>query len=285
MKTSPLFRYKNLPLLIALCLVSLQGCSTSSPGDAFLDAAESTFERQEITAGTFRLTVFSRIQDANQPITVYIEGDVRGWTPMAALGVDATPDEYLGLRLATLDPTKNVVVISHPCQFNINDPACHNKTWKNGRLATQIYDSINRALDYVVSVIPRSRLNLVGYSGGGAIAAVMAARRRDVVSLRTIAGNLDPDGNGRTHSAVPQYDYIDPMEGAPRLSMLPQEHFVGENDALVPSFLTGNFVRAVGQNICVKITPIADATHKTGWEEAWKDNVERLPTCAALPRK
>jgi len=253
--------------------------------DASLGAAESAFDRQEITAGGFRLTVFARIEDANKPITVYIEGDVRGWNPTADPGIDASPDEYLGLRLATLDPADNVVVISRPCQYGIDDAACLSQTWKSGRLAAQVYSAINRALDYAVSVVPRSRLNLVGYSGGGAIAAVLAARRHDVASLRTIAGNLDPDGNGRTHGSVPQDDFIDPMEIAPRLSLVPQEHFVGDKDAFVPPFLTENFVKAIGQSYCVKVIQIEGATHKTGWEQAWKEYVDKMPACGALPRK
>ncbi len=231
------------------------------------------------------MTVFSRIEDANQPVTAYIEGDVRGWVPTADPGVDASPDDYLGLRLATLDPAENVVVISRPCQFEIDDAACRSETWKNGRLAAQIYTAVNRALDYTVSVVPRARLNLVGYSGGGAIAALLAARRHDVISLRTIAGNLDPNGNGRTHGSVPQNDFIDPMEIAPRLALLPQEHFVGGKDLLIPPFLTENFVKAIGLSYCVKVTPIEEASHKTGWEEAWNEHAERMPVCGALQRK
>jgi hypothetical protein len=159
------------------------------------------------------------------------------------------------------------------------------KIWRNGHLAEQVYASINRALDHVIAIVPRPRLNLVGYSGGGAIAAVLAARRRDVVSLRTIAGNLDPDGNGRTHASVPQNDFIDPMEIAPRLALLPQEHFVGEKDTLVPSFLTENFVKAIGLSTCAKITPVSNATHTTGWEEAWEENVERMPSCGVLSKR
>jgi hypothetical protein len=280
MKSCHFFSY----FALALCLAASQGCSAGSGGGVKTSDAEGVLNRQEITAGSFRLTTFSRILDTNQPITVYVEGDVRGFAPSENPGVDATQDENLGLRLAALDPSDNVVVISHPCQFNISDSVCFDKTWKNGRLAAQVYASTNRALDYVLAVVPHPYLNLVGYSGGGAVAAILAAWRHDVISLRTIAGNLDPVvGNGRAHASVPQDDFIDPMEIAPRLALLPQEHFVGDKDVLVPPFLTENFVKAIGLSYCVRITHIAEATHKTGWEEMWKRNAARMPICGALP--
>ena len=34
-------------------------------------------------------------------------------------------------------------------------------------------------------------IHLIGYSGGGAIAVLTASRREDVLSVRTIAANLD----------------------------------------------------------------------------------------------
>jgi hypothetical protein len=282
MKSFHNFLFGKSFLLVALCLAALQGCSTSALNDAEINRTEAAMQRQEIVAGLFRLTLFSRIRDTNKPITAYIEGDVRGWIPAADPNVDSTPDEYLGLRLARLDPSDNVIVISRPCQFNIADPICLDKTWANGRWAEQIYMSINRALDYAVASVSHTHLNLVGYSGGGAIATLLAARRHDVISLRTVAGNLDPNGNGRTHLTDPQDDFIDPMEIASRLSLIPQEHFVGDKDTFVPPSLTENFVKAIGVNTCVKITHSADATHKTGWEEVWEDNVERMPVCGAL---
>ncbi len=271
-------------LVMALVLASLQGCSSVPLNDADASAVAVSMRRREITAGSFRLTTYSRIRDTNKPVTIYIEGDVRGWLPSADPGIDATPDDSMGLRLAALDPSTNVVFISHPCQFGIGDPACFDEFWEKGALAQQVFASINRAVDHVAIVFAHPQLNLVGYSGGGAVAAVLASRRRDVVSLRTIAGNLDPDGNGRAHASDPQNDFIDPMEIASRLALLPQEHFVGDKDVFVPPFLTENFVKAIGVSYCVKVTHVPYATHQTGWQEVWASRATKTPICEALSR-
>jgi len=238
---------------------------------------------QTITSGPFKIIVLSRLLDTNQPITVYLEGDVRDWVPAAPPGTDNTPDEELGLRLAKIDPADNVIFIAHPCQFGIDDFICYGETWEKGRLAQQSLDSINRALTYALASVPHPQLNLVGYSGGGAIAALLAARRHDVISLRTIAANLDPNGNGRTHVTEPRDDFIDPMLISPRLASLPQEHFVGDKDVFVPPFLTENFVNTMGRSFCVKVTHVPEATHRTGWEQAWKQYSMTFPTCGPRP--
>jgi hypothetical protein len=266
-------------LLMTILLAGLQGCASGYHSDSDSLANTASMKRADITAGLFQLITYSRIRNVNAPVTIYVEGDVRGWVPLADPGLDATPDEELGLKLASTDPATNVVFIAQPCQFGINDPACADPAWSNGLLAERIITGINRAIDHIVVVFPHPHINLVGYSGGGAVATVLAARRHDVVSLRTIAGNLDPDASNRYHAADPQDDFIAPMEVASRLALLPQEHFVGDKDYFVPPFLTENFIKAIGPSRCVHVTHIENATHKTGWESFWEQHAGTLPTC------
>lgn len=274
-------------LFAAAFLAILPGCSADSglapqPNPA-LDPKGAALRQQEIMAGYFRLTVFSRIVDTNQPVNVYVDGDIGGLAP-AGPGATATPDDTLTLRLAELDPSDNVVFISRPCQFNKQDTFCTEKQTQNTRYADLVYSSVNRALNYVLAKVPHPQLNLIGYSGGGAIAAVLAARRHDVATLRTLAGNLDPNGNGRLHGIDPENDFVDPIEVAPKLALIPQEHYVGSADASIPPELTENFVDSIGLSYCAKVTTIPDATHKTGWEEAWKTGVNRIPNCGAYAK-
>jgi pimeloyl-ACP methyl ester carboxylesterase len=285
MKTYRLF--PNLPriLLTVFVFAALQGCAAGPLDDADARAAAAHMQRHDITAGGFRITTYSRIRDTNKPVTIYIEGDTRGWQPAADPGVSDMPDDTMGLRLAALDPSTNVVFIAHPCQFGIEDPICFDGTWDNAHLADQVYTSINRAVDHIAVVFLHPHLNLVGYSGGGGIAAVLAARRHDVVSLRTIAGNLDPEGNGRAHAADPQDDFVDPMPLAHRLALIPQEHFVGDGDVIVPPFLTENFIKAIGVSYCVKVTHVPAATHLTGWEDYWENHAAKIPVCGTLTRQ
>ncbi|MDD4616692.1 MAG: alpha/beta hydrolase [Alphaproteobacteria bacterium] len=269
-------------LCAAVSLAVLSGCASDSTVDPSLDAKGAPLRQQEITAGNFRLAIFSRIVDTNQPVTVYVDGGMRDFAPSGPSGADATPDGIMTLRLAEADPSDNVVYIAHPCQFNAQDAFCAEKPLPNARYAELYYTAMNRALNFALAKVQHTHLNLVGYSGGGAIAAIMAARRQDVESLRTIAGNLDPNGNGRLHGSAPKDDFIDPIKIAPKLALLPQEHYVSADDTFVPAELTDNFVKAIGLSYCVKVTSVPDATHKTGWEEMWKAKADQIPACGSF---
>jgi hypothetical protein len=271
----------------ALLLIALQGCAgfdvPLGGNSADSIASGASLKREDVAVGPFTLTTYSRITDINAPITIYIEGDIQGWWPPTDPGVNPMPDDGLGLRLATIDPSPNVAYIARPCQFtSTNDPACNTEAWSHGRYAEQIVESMNRAVDHFAVPFTQPHLNLVGYSGGAAVAAIIASRRKDIQSLRTIAGNLDPNGVIRYHAADANQDFVDPMPIAKRLRLLPQIHYVGENDTTVPPFLAANFVAATGRSFCVKLIPVPGATHTTGWEQMWRDQAAVIPLCNVL---
>jgi pimeloyl-ACP methyl ester carboxylesterase len=269
--------------LAALIGIGLQGCAFTQKGQADSIADIGDLRREDIASEPFTLITYSRITDINLPITVYIEGDIQGFWPTVEPGADPTSDDFLGLRLAALDPSPNVAYIARPCQFSSSDDiACDPSNW-NGRYAELIITSMNRAVDHFAVPFIQPRLNLVGYSGGAAIAAIIATRRKDVVTLRSIAGNLDPAATSRYHAADLDEDFTDPMLIAPRLKLIPQIHYAGEADTVVPPFLTANFVKAVGPSFCDRMVTFPGVTHKTGWEKVWKAHATEIPTCGYRP--
>ena len=282
MSLNPFCRFTRRFLTAAFFLAALQGCADIHSRDADDIAAAGALQSEDITTGPFTLTTYSRIRDINLPITVYIEGDIQGFWPQTDPGTDPMPDDWLGLRLAAEDPSPNVAYIARPCQFMADNPECSTEAWSHGKYAEQIVTAMNRAVDHFAVPFTHPRVNLVGYSGGGAIAAIIATRRKDVVSLRTIAGNMDPAAASRYHAADADDDFVDPMLIAYRLKLLPQEHYVGERDTTVPPFITANFIKAIGPSYCVRLTYIPMATHKTGWEQAWKTRAANIPTCNLL---
>lgn len=94
----------------------------------------------------------------------------------------------MGLKLAALDASPNVVYLARPCQY-VWSPLCSDIYWTDRRFAVEVVEAMSAAIDRLI--LPGQKLHLVGYSGSGAVAVLVAARRPDVVSLRTIAGNLD----------------------------------------------------------------------------------------------
>ena len=265
-----------------LMLAGLQGCASPDTHATEGRLVSTSLLREDVAVGNFTLTTYSRIRDSNAPVTIYIEGDIQGWWPPVDPGANPMPDDGLGLRLANIDPSPNVVYIARPCQFTSGEPACDSEAWSHGRYAAQIVESMNRAVDHFAVPFTHPHINLVGYSGGAAIAAIIASRRKDIDSLRSIAGNLDPGGANRIHGVNDNVDFVDPMLIAKRLALIPQEHFVGEKDTIVPPFLAANFIATEGQSYCVKLTPIPGATHTTGWEQVWREHAASIPVCNGL---
>ena len=260
---------------------SLSGCAALSASinrQAYADktASEHGFKREIIPTPFFQLTTFSKINESGSPPHVYIEGDGYAWVSRAQLSDDPTPFQPVALYLAAKDSAENIVYLARPCQytpFNL-DPECRSEYWTDSRFSEKVVSSMNEAINHIKLASGAKEIHLVGYSGGAAIAVLLAARRDDIASLRTIAGNLDPEAVNRHHGVTPLKNSLNPMDVASQLSDLPQRHFVGGQDKTVPVFAAENFVRKLGDYHCAEIILVNEVDHTTGWTERWAELLE-----------
>ena len=191
---------------------------------------------------------------------------------------DPTPLDPITLRLAALDPSPNVVYLARPCQYS-TDPACTYTYWSGRRFSEPVINSMNEAVSDYVRRAGSKEIHLVGYSGGGAVAVLLADRRTDVASIRTVAGDLDPQGLNRYHGVTPLTDSLDPMEAAFRVSRLPQRHFIGSRDKRVPYFVVENFILASESKNCIQVTKVPGLEHAVGWDGVWPELVNLPVEC------
>ena len=226
------------------------------------------------------LTTFARITDPHAPIDVYVEGDGLAWLSRTEVSLDPTPREAMGLALAAADPGPNVVYLARPCQFTprAKNPTCGIAYWTGKRFAPEVIAAMGQAVDQVVTQAPGQGVNLIGYSGGGAVAVLVAANRKDVVSIRTVAGNLDHAEVNRLAKVSPLSGSLNPIDIAPQLARIPQIHFSGGADTVVPPAIAERFRQAAGSP-CVAVRTIAGATHESGWRERWSELLREVPNC------
>ncbi len=275
---------KKMTAILLICAF-LAGCATTSQVAERREQAERLikvggFDQAVIVdAAPFKLTAFTRLTQPGQPIHVYIEGDGYAWVTRTRISPDPTPRKPIALELAAKDSAPNVVYLARPCQYTPRElnPACHEPYWTGMRFAEEVIRSMNLAVDQFVAEAKSSEVHLIGYSGGGSVAVLIAARRQDVKSLRTVAGNLDPTGLNAYHD-VSQLDKrsLDPLAVAVQLRAIPQYHFLGMEDKVVPALVTENFVAKTAPNPCVNAVKVKGVDHKNGWVEAW-------PTLLAMP--
>ncbi len=260
-------------IILVLWVLPVLGCSTFLNKASLADhiARKANFTKEYINTGDFTLLSYQRLNKGSDSIRIYIEGDGKAWESRHELSGDPTPSNPLALRLAILDPAENVAYIGRPGQYPIDDiEECDSKYWSKLRFAPEVIDAFNKAIDQLKEAAKASQVELVGYSGGGAIAVLVAARRNDVASIRTIGGNLDPKAFCQYHKVDPLEGSLDPMVIAQEISHIPQRHFIGSRDTVVPDAIAWSFVKEEGDRGYDRITIVKGATHTKPWPQRWK---------------
>ena len=262
---------------------TLAGCVALDP-NAHADAlaGPAGLHRELIDTGSFVLTAFARISRPDEPVRLYIEGDGQAWLSRTEPSLDPTPRQAEGLALAAADPAPNVVYLARPCQFTpmAMNPRCGIPYWTGKRFAPEVVASMNEAVRQFAARAPGQAVELVGYSGGGALAVLVAARRTDVASIRTVAGNLDDEFVNRLHdvSSMPQSDNA--IDFASRVAAIPQIHFSGADDTVVPPAVAQRFVDAAGVR-CARALTIPGLAHDSRWSRRWPGLLAIAPACMA----
>ncbi len=269
----------GLALVAAGCAEGLPVLDRHAVAERIAKAAG--FRTEVVRTRPFILVARYRLSGPERPLTVYIEGDGLAWLSHRRLSDDPTPTDPMALRLAALDPGPNVVHLARPCQ-EMDDPACHARYWSSHRFSESVVSAIDQAIEHFRKRVGAVELHLVGHSGGAAVAALVAARREDVASLRTVAGNLDPEALNRHFGVSPLTGSLNPADYAAALARVPQHHFVGREDQVIPAFVAGGFARKAGDTRCIRISAIDGASHETGWPERWRKLLS-LPVACRLP--
>jgi pimeloyl-ACP methyl ester carboxylesterase len=268
---------RTFALIFPLGLLLAAGCAAFSPQNSRYEAADRTaaaagMRKSYIKAASFTLTAYERCAGPGEHLHIYIEGDGAAWLSRTRLSDDPTPQKPLVLELALLDPASRVAYLARPGQYTAaRIPGCDAAYWSGKRFSSEVAEAVNEAIDTLRVHCRAEKIHLIGYSGGAAIAVLLAARRDDVASLRTVAGNLDPEAVNRYHRVSPFTDLQNPMEAAKKLRNLPQRHFIGLRDKVVPSGIAQSFLKQTGRGRCGGITIVEDAAHTGGWRERWKE--------------
>lgn len=260
----------------------LAGCAALDPNahaDALAEPAG--LHRELIDTHSFVLTAFSRISQPGKPIHIYIEGDGQAWLSRTQPSLDPTPRRAIGLALAAADPAPNVVYLARPCQFTpmAMNPRCGIEWWTSQRYAPEVVASMSEAVSQLASRGPKPAIELIGYSGGGALAVLIAARRTDVASIRTVAGNLDDAFVNRLHGVSSMPESENPIDFAGQVARIPQMHFSGGADTVVPPEVAQRFVNATGAQ-CAQTHVVPRISHEGDWSRLWPALLLTLPVCA-----
>ena len=265
------------------CLVGFIAVSLMLAGCRTVEAPEKRRERiselamaqgwhrMTIPALSFDLTAFAPVVPSRKErLIVFIEGDGLAWLGRGQASQNPTPIHPIGLNLAISHPQEGAVYLARPCQFEVtNHRACAKRYWTSHRFGEEVIAAFDHAIDALKARFEARHVVLVGYSGGGAIAALLGARRQDVSGFVTIAGNLDHLTWTRWHRVSPLAGSLNPVEFVEGLSATPQVHFIGGRDTIVPSVLVDGFLARQSVWVDGRVRRLPDFDHDCCWVESW----------------
>jgi len=232
-------------------------------------------------------------------ILIFIEGDGAPWSGSGYRPPsDPTPRNSLVLKLAVQEVhlrsessqkqrSRPVVVayLSRPCQFEPNHALCSPKLWTSDRYGSRVLGLMEAAIDEIISSslvslrgdkaqLSQVSVYLIGHSGGGTVAALLAGTREGVRCLITLAAPLDLAAWTSRQNLSPLASSIDPALDPKKLAKTQSHHFLGQDDTLVGLSALGVFA---GRQLGRTVDLLVGVSHTDGWEQNWK--VIRGKTC------
>lgn len=258
-------------------LLMQAGCSSTPAEDGRVSLAEHLAADAGLASFTTQTAMplrgFARITATGSPLAVYIEGDGRAWIDSRTPSADPTPVNPVALRLAALDSAANVVYLARPGQFLPG--SAERRYWLDARFAGEVVDTFVSAIEAQAVAAGAREIHINGYSGGGALAVLVAGRLLHAqparqLRVRTVAGNLDTAAWTRMKKLSPLRGSLNPADEASHLVDVPQLHITGIRDKQVPPAVLEAFLGRLSSRRCVQVMA-ADAGHAGPWEATWRE--------------
>ncbi|OQY24042.1 MAG: hypothetical protein B6I37_04105 [Desulfobacteraceae bacterium 4572_35.2] len=248
-----------------------------SVAEVDLLSQERGYSHRVMDGGTFSLlTVSADVTPVvhGDMLRVYIEGDGLAWRTRRHLSPHPTPVNPLALRLMLADPSADKLYIARPCQF-VQGDYCDPRFWSTDRYHQDVVAAVASVLSQFKQARGYDQVELVGYSGGATVALLVAAQRDDVLSVRTVSGNLDHVEFCRLHHVTALSGSLNPIDFTASLQSIPQLHFVGGQDSVVPIEIFNSYVGCFDDPQLVKSEVVPGMGHREGWLEQWIELLQR----------
>ena len=249
-------------LLLAIAFSFLiTGCASNARRiDA--RAAAAGLERTLVDAAGHASLIYLR--RGAPPFVVFLEGDGAPWKGGREPSDDPTTRQPIALELLLRSPVAGAYV-TRPCYHRLGDDRCSPEHWTSARYSEEIVASMASAVREAMQSASAARVTLIGYSGGGVLAVLVAERLENVSAVVTIAANLDTDAWTERHDYLPLSQSLNPARSE-RAHPWAELHFQGENDDRVPPESTDAYFKRYPS---ATRETLAGYDHVCCWLDAW----------------
>ena len=191
---------------------------------------------------------------------VYVDGDGTPWLAGRPT-TDPTPRDALILRMMAADPGE-ALYLGRPCYDGTGgDPGCAPRLWTRDRYGPEVVASMRAAIKGAAFGRP---VGWIGYSGGGTLSLLLAARVEETRFVLTIAADLDPPLWGRAIAHENLGDSLTLAE-VPLRPAIHQLHMLGAEDrVMLPSIMLPAAAR-----LGISLAVVPDFDHVCCWERLW----------------
>ena len=250
---------------VAAVALIVGGCgSLAEQTDRFANKHGMT--RSIALGAPFQHLLYSRyINASTQTLHVYIEGDGQPWDVGGLLPADdPTPSRPLALHLMAKDDDA-ALYLGRPCYFDLaTQSPCTTRYWTSARYSQQVVTSMATVLNDFTKAGSIRKIVLIGYSGGGALATLIASHLHTEVEVVTIAANLDTDAWTAAHGYLSLDESLNPIQSA-RLTGISHHHFAGGQDSNISARSVERFTRQHNG----RFTRHDAFDHVCCWEDKW----------------
>lgn len=259
-------------VLAAALLLLLGACREMVPN---AQTALHAGLKSDLVQGTaYQHVTFVADSSTVKPLYVFIEGDGLPWSHHGTqVSPDPTPRNPLALALALRTPGSRLY-LGRPCYFAaINDPACNPRVWTSERFSAAVVASMAAVVNHHCAASCRGGVVLIGYSGGGVLAVLMAPLVPSTVAVITIAADLDIDAWTRWHGYAALEGSLNPAALPALPSRIRERHLVGDRDTVVPPQLARRYLDRVKPDY---VWHFATFDHACCWVERWPELFSRI---------
>jgi len=251
--------------LILLLIVVTASCATK-PSRIPQIIAHYNLQEKTVSGGDYEHKIYNNSTSAGDYVHVYIPGDGLPWIHGMIIASDPTSRNSLVLHMLGQD-TNPALFLGRPCYYGLSESRnCNSDVWTFARYSENVVSSMSTALNRELkSYYPQKKVIIFGFSGGGALAVLMAARIPNTVAVVTVAGALNTDLWVKEHHYLAMNSSLNPYDMERFPEDILQFHLAGGKDDNVTAEITESYVERHGG----EIWRYPNYSHGCCWLDIW----------------
>jgi len=203
-------------------------------------------------------------------VQVYIGGDGQPWLDKGKR-IAADPTRFDHTSLALWQKSKQAALfLGRPCYYLEAMPeACSAKLWTSARYSEVVVEAMLDALRSLQKKYAIQAFHLIGYSGGGSLAVLMAARESSITKVVSIAANIPMQQWTEQHAYLPLQDSLNPRLYMPLAK--PHLLLLADEDEQVPLSLFKSWLPTWQLEPSFSVSIKAGFDHDCCWDSSSKE--------------